>query len=215
MSNLFDKLFGITAIVEPDKSWPVETTGYYEDTSVPVIYSPPIGALQDEWAPTFDQVVPGYRGTEEHGVPFNTDSTYVDPGESLPENTDTPSPVDTVHQEPMDPIPVNVVSMPLPHGKEQRLTTSSFVIQASAQPIRFVPKSLVRTRLILTVASSDVVNISTDSQQAISQGFPVTQWSHFELYTSQALWAYNPSPSVDVTIYVIEEYPVSVNEHPI
>ena len=211
--NFLEKLLGGHDTVERDDSWPVETSEYYEDVSVNNYYMPPVQT--DQWAPTADQTIP-YRGVEEHGVPYNATNAFVVPIAQGDAEPDEPS-VDYEVQTTIDPIPVNVVSMPLPHNRENRLATSQWTVVRGADPIRVAGQRLNRTRLVVTCVGLDQVLFSTDKQYTKNGGMIVAAVSGaFTINSSDDIWAYAPtSLATDPILYVMEEYSVETNERPV
>jgi hypothetical protein len=211
------KLVGAAEPVETDQSWPVETEEYYEDTSVAVIYQPPEGALQDAWAPTADQVVPGYRGVEEHGVPYNASNNYVIPiAQADTIVSDEQASIDIEDQVQIDPVRVSVVDMPTPRGRENKVSTSSLTITRGTT-VTIAPKSYRRSKLIIVVTGTDTVMISSDKQGAATQGFLVTSaLGKFDIDTTQEIFAYAPTTlATDPVVYVLALTESSVDEHPV
>lgn len=206
----------------PDESEP----GYWDDKSnVGIVYEAPEGAMLDTWRPTADQVVPGYRGTEEHGVPYDAAQNYIVPNmEALNAPAEDNSTSDTVEYEervPLDPIPVNVVSLPSPVGVEKRLATNQYTVTkdpavaGGTPPItQIAPQSHTRELLWITVAGTDVIQIGRDPQTARVNGFQVRAGlGNFPMDTTDAIYAYCPnSAPQDATVYVMETVKVSVNE---
>src|SRR3954466_283067 len=216
MANLFEKLLGtVKEPVAPDESWPKETVDYYEDKSVPVIYEPPEGALLDAWAPTADLVVPGYRGVEEHGVPYDATNNYIIP--VAQEDAILPRDEQSVTIEthvPIDPIPVNVVSMPTPRGVEYNVAVSAYTIVAGADPIMISPKSYTRSKATYAVVGTDTCFIGADKQQVRTVGFPITAaLGKMEVRSSEEIYAY--TPTTNCIVYVMEEFGVSTHEFPV
>lgn len=205
-------LFGDHDTVQPDQSWPIETAEYYVDDSINQYQLPPTAAMEDHWAPTADQVIP-YRGVEDHGVPYDATSNYV-----IPVAPDTTEPDTSSVQEYTEvltnPIPVTVVEMPIPRGREYRVATAQWALVNAAEPTQVAPKSYRRNQVHLAVTGTDVVWISTDKQQVKSQGFPVIAgMAMVNLDCTDAIYAY--APTANATLYVLEEYEVSTNEHPV
>lgn len=211
------KLLGNDTRVEVDASWPVETPEYYEDTSVPVIYSPPDGVFQDAWAPTADQVVPGYRGIEEHGVAYNASNNYVIPiaQEDVVLDPEDSS-VDVTNQVQLDPVRVEVVKMPTPRGRENTMSTAQILV-TKGTTLMVAPKSYRRNRLIISVIGTDVVWISTDKQSASNQGFPITAaLGKFDIDTTSEIYAFAPTTNAqDPTVYTLAQEERDVSERPV
>ena len=224
MSDLIAKL---KSLVEPqaevtttDESWPKEEVpGYYEDNSVGVYQMPATAVVDEQWEPTADREMPGYRGVEEHGVPYNAVSgggylvplpqEVADANEKAQREADAQA-VDVTEETIMPVIPVNVVSMPEPIGRQNRLSINSFILTAAADPIRIAPASHRREQLMLSVLGADVVTIHTDQQAAKMNGYPITAGKgDVELVTTDAVYAYSTAGG---TVYVLESYSVEVNE---
>lgn len=225
MTGILDKL---KALVEPqaelnsvDESWPKEQApGYYEDTSVGTYTMPATAVVDEQWESTADREMPGYRGVEEHGVPHNavTGGGYIIPASA--EDMRAAAEADqkaqsesvTVTEEQIMPvIPVNVVSMPEPIGRQNRLSINSFILTAAADPIRIAPASHRREQLMISVLGADVVQFHTDQMAAKTVGYPVTAGKgDVEIVTTDAVYAYSTAGG---TVYVLESYSVEVNEH--
>lgn len=218
----------LKSLVEPqpeatsvDQSWPnEETPNYYEDTSVGTYTMPPTAVVDEQWEPTADREMPGYRGVEEHGVPYNSVSGggYLVP---LPQEVAEANKkadaeaaaksVDVTEETIMPVIPVNVVSMPEPIGRQNRVSINSFILGAAAKPIRIAPASHRREQLMISVLGADVVMIHTDEQAAAMNGYPVVAAKgDVEIVTTDAVYAYSTAGG---TVYVLESYSVEVNEH--
>lgn len=223
--TIIDKL---KALVEPqaepnspDETWPKEETpGYYDDTSLGTYTMPPTAVVDEQWEPTADREMPGYRGVEEHGVPYNAASGggYLIPKtqEEMQANREADEKAKaetvTVTEETILPvIPVNVVSMPEPIGRQNRLSINSFPITALADPIRIAPASHRREQLMISVLGADVIMFHTDQQAAKMNGYPVTAGKgDVEIVTTDAVYAYSVAGG---TVYVLESYSTEVNEH--
>ena len=216
----------IKALVEPvpdastaDETWPKEETpGYYDDTSVGTYTMPATAVVDEQWEPTADREMPGYRGVEEHGVPYNAVSgggylvplpqEVADANEKALQDADAQS-VKVTEETIMPVIPVNVVSMPEPIGRQNRLSINSFTLTAGATS-RIAPASHRREQLMISVLGNDVVMIHTDQQAVGMNGYPITAGKgDVELVTTDAVYAYSVAGG---TVYVLESYSVEVNE---
>lgn len=228
--SMLDKL---KSLLEPvpdqnvsDQSYPQEADPeYYDDTSVGSYELPATAVLDDVWKPTADQVVPGYRGTEEHGVPYDATPMYIIPNDQATADAKEKAEHDALdaqsqeitHETIMDPIPVQVVEMPSPIGQENRLGINSYTLVRGAVAVRIAPKSHRRSKLLLSVIGTDQVNIHTDQQAASTTGYPVTAAKgDVELSTTDPVYAYAPaSLATDPILYVLAETTVHIDEHPV
>lgn len=198
-----------------DESWPQETPEYYEDTSVGTYQMPPVQT--DQWAPTADQTIP-YRGVEEHGVPFDSSKLYIIPKKQSEESEgDNAEPTDVtiVTETNIDPIPVQVVELPLPLTSAKRMATANFTLTRSGDPIRLAPRRMQRQKLVIAVTGSDTVMVSTDKQLARTQGFLITAgMGTVELDITDDIYGYAPSTlAADPVVYVLEEFTSEADEH--
>lgn len=212
------KLFVPTPDVVPNESFPDESApGYWEDKSATgFVYEPPVP--NGGWLPTEDQKLPGYRGTEEHGVPFDASVNYVVPdSEALNEpSTGEDDESDDLTYEPvtpLPPIPVNVVSLPEPVGVEKRIATNQFLI-TKGTTVQIAPQSHARTTLWLNVPGNDSMFIARDPQAAQFNGFQIrASLGNFTIDTTDAVYAFVPATAVaDVTVYTMENFDVTVNQ---
>lgn len=213
-------------------TWPKETEEYWEDNSINKYELPPTAVLDDKWAPTADQVVPGYRGTEEHGVPYDASENYIVPLDQRTADANEAA-LRKAHEENLtvteeytvQPIPVDVVSMPTPIARQNRLGINRFDLTkgdlAGGDPIRIAPQSHRREviRMRLYSANDAIVTIHTDPQAVKSVGYPVSLLSgELELHTTEALYAYMP-PVINgnntTTLAVMEEFSVETDEQPV
>lgn len=190
-----------------DQSWPQESAGYYDDTSIENINqilgtgaNPP-----QAWQSTMDANIP-YRGQENHGVPFDASGYVIAPqafsqSETLP--VDKPIPVTDVKV--YDPVPVHVVAYPEPVNLQHRIATSQFTVSnALFEPIRIAQRSEQRTRLRVKSANGTV--LIGKSQALNIMGYLLDGASgDFEVETTDGLFAIGTSATVD-TVYVIEEF---------
>lgn len=218
--SFLDKLLGQTVPIQKDESFPVETEEYWEDNSAATIYNPPTNGADEHWQPTADQVLPGYRGTQHHGVPYDAGVNYTIP--QIP-NTDAVDPdatdkdVDVLTETVMEPIPVVVLDMPVPVAVEKRVATGQFSIPFVAAPgiqtaTLIAQKSRRRSKLTIAVTGADVVWISSDPQDCISNGFCISAaLGKVELEVTDQVWAYAPTSTSKV--FVLEEYSTSNHEH--
>lgn len=213
------KLFEAEPVVKPDESFPNESEpGYWEDKSATgIVYEPPVP--NGGWAPTDDQVLPGYRGVEEHGVPYDAAVNYVVPNsEALnePSSGDDDDDNEGVEYDtvtPLAPIAVNVVSMPEPVGVEKRIATNQIPI-TKGTVVQIAPQSHSRTSLWIAITGNDVAYIARDPQAAQVNGFQVRAGlGNFSIDTTDALYAWVPaSAAQDALVYTMENYDVSVNQ---
>lgn len=214
--GLFDELKAlVTPQPEPgvpDGDWPPVTPGedYYDDTSVQQIVvdqADPNGPYR----PSVDHMIP-YRGNAEHGVPYDGRTNVVIP---LPQ-IDTVAPDETPSDpgpttQLVEPIPVSVVSTPSPIARELRWNTVKFTVNnAMFKAVQIAPKRDARTRL--RIQSTTGKNLIAHIQDGIlNVGWPVVLGNPLEIITDQPVYAIGTDPADD-TLYVLEEYPVSVED---
>lgn len=195
-----------------DQGFPIETEEYWQDTSVgTTVYQPPVNGA--EYKPTDDKVLPGYRGIEEHGVPFDATVNYLIP--QAPIETQPDKPEEMVAESVLvEPIAVTVVDMPIPVGRESRISTNRILLTFNATlpaPVQIAPKSLKREIVRLCVTGADVVWVSTTPQGAVSNGFPIVAGMGIvTMHSTDPLYAF--APTADSTICVMEEFTVSARE---
>lgn len=203
--------------VNKDQSYPVETAEYWDDTSVgATVYQPPVNGADTtntRYKPTADKILPGYRGVEEHGVPFNASQNFIVP--QAPDLTPVKDPIEQVSEsELILPIAVTVVDMPTPVGRESKVSTTRILLTFNATlptAVQIAPKSLRREIVRLAVTGADVVWVSTNPQNAVSNGFPITAaMGIVTLHCTDPL--YGLAVTADSTICVMEEYTVSAHE---
>jgi hypothetical protein len=202
----------------PEETWPDEKEpGYYDDTSVGTYQLPPTAVLDEHWSPTDDKELPGYRGVEHHGVPYDPAVNYIiplpqdvaDANEEVQKKAEAEA-VQVTEETILPVIPVNVVSMPEPIGRQNRLSVNSFALVGLGVPQRIAPASHRREQLLISVLDADKVFIHTDQQAAQMNGYPVVAGKgDVELVTTDAVYAYAP---VNATVYVLETYSVEVDE---
>ena len=222
MSGIVDKL---KALLEPqpvpveDRSWPdQQDPDYWVDDSIATYELPPV--VQTGWAPTDDKQMPGYRGVEEHGVAFDSTQQYLiplpqdvaDANEEQEAKEAAAAAVDVMEEHIIQPIPVDVISMPEPIGRQNRVAINSFLVPISGEAVRIAPASHTREDLKLTVLNTDVVYVHTDAQAVKITGYPVTSGnSEVVLKTTDAVYAYALTGTP--TVYVLETHSVEVDEH--
>lgn len=205
------------------ETWPNEAEpGYYEDRSVGTYEMPPTAATEDKWAPTADQVVPGYRGVEEHGVPFDAAQEYIIPmdqataearehDEKLSKDLNAET---TAYEEPIPPLPVTVVDMPTPIARQSKLAVTSYTLAAGSDPFRIVAGNHQRDQVkIRVIDPTNIILVHPDKQAATTVGYPVNKDNELVLETTESVYGYAPpANSAPVTVYILEEYSVETHE---
>lgn len=204
------------------ETWPnEEEPGYYEDRSVGTYEMPPTAATEDKWAPTADQVVPGYRGVEEHGVPYDAAQEYIIPmdqataearehDEELSKDLNAET---TAYEEPIPPLPVTVVEMPTPIARQSKLAVTSYTLDIGST-FRIVSANHQRDKVkIRVIDTQNTLFVHPDKQAATTVGYPVNFYNELELDTTEAVYAFCPANStVPVVVYILEEYSVETHE---
>lgn len=213
------ELFQPEPTVTPDVSYPDESEPGYWDAkdATGIVYEAPVP--NGGWAPTDDLQQPGYRGVQDHGVPYDAGINYIVPDmEALnatsPGDEDESTSVEYETETLVAPIPVNVVSLPEPVGVEKRIATNQIII-VKGTTVQIAPQSHARTSLWLNVSGNDPVYIARDPQAAQINGFQLrTGLGNFAIDTTDPVYGFVPAASpTDVTVYTMENFDVSVNQH--
>lgn len=216
-----EKLFKAPVEVQPDTSYPNEAeSGYYDDTSIAKYELPPTAVLDDKWAPTADKVVPGYRGVENHGVPFDSSDQYIVPMDQATADMheaamkEAASSVEYAKETIVEPIPVTVVDMPEPAARQVKLGVTQYTIQPGVVQ-RIAPQSHRRTLLkITTIGAAGTYGFVHPDMQAVQTiGFPVTGGEYLDLTTTQEVYGFVPTGGAATTFCILEETVSFTHEH--
>lgn len=176
MASLRD-LFKPQTMQQLNDAFPQETApGYYTDTSVNVVYEPPITA--DTWAPTIAQNVPQRGVGAEHGVP--ADSSAIDTDETPKTDpfvhpTD-PDEVPDVEKAPVfDPVHVVVDHIREQVGVDIKTATNAVPLTSTVDaglPLRIMPKRDNRVQVFISwyFTNLNVGNVFIGDESSLKGG---------------------------------------------
>jgi LysM repeat protein len=202
-------LFKSAPEATPNGEWPNENTpGYYQDDSVGE--NVVAGVTTEQWQPTYPQNIP-YRGTEDHGVPFDASNYQIVPS-AIGQADVKPEPLmEIVEVQPLSPIPVTVVEMPTSDNLSKRVATTQWTVASTdALAVKIVARHLQRTRTRVWCKNGTVLFGSTPSQVTLPVLGAAMPTTPFEINTTESLWAIGTGAAD--TIYVFEEYDSIANE---
>lgn len=193
--------------VAPTGEWPEESPEYY--VAPPTYVIPEGAATPGEYLPTEDRLIPN-RGDEHHGIVMDTSNMLIEPApedviaerEALAlADQDDYEPADTV----MDPIPVQVVEMPVAQADEQSFNVTSRVMSIADGPQQICGRRFERKKVRIQTNDGKNVRIAPSlNELAQGEGWVVSGIAGIELDVTEAVYA--AADSDDTTVRVLEEF---------